>query len=338
MNRLEKILQLIAQYKNDLTDEYKPHYCDSAFCNPQTIRQLRLSGQYPGVEDNDEIYLCNYRQYHICNANECHCSTCPISGACYGASLFSSYSPQDQRTWNVGPEDDDTPVLRPMPGWEHTIQAEPSVEPAQKRFRANTSEVRNRVETLIERFLYGQERVKINHEFDEQKDKNSRRKKEAYVNQCVKHNRPVNLLEICMMNDHEDSLGAPLEILEKDMQVVHYLTFIVLQVYEIVQRYGGINGTQGQGKVDVVSVTVATLYYMRKGYVLDDVTILPVNDLLREHLPIMNYLPKFGVEKRKLLKGEKVVKYSYSEALKQGVDIHELCLRHYEEGPQFQAL
>lgn len=317
MDQVKNILDQIAEYKGDLTDSYKPHSCSRNFCNPQTLFQLTRFG-------NDVIYLCKFRQYHICDESHCHCASCPISGICWGTNMYSSYASDDHRTWNVSAEMDDDPVVYVMPGYEVSLQN--VVQPAEEvvfTSKLNKMDATGKIEQVLEKLLYSPKRKTINEDYHKQKDKALYRERDAYIVACARDSKPVNRVHLSMIADRHQSNQAPLTILERDDRLVSHLVDCVLQVCETVERYS----QQTQSKICVISIALGVLYTMRQGYSLDNVTLIPMSPLLRDHLPIMNHLSKFGLEKQKYTKGHQLIVFAYDNALRQGAELRDLCIR-----------
>lgn len=317
MDQVKSVLLEIAQYKGDLTDSYKPHSCNRNYCNPQSLFNLIRRG-------NDTVYLCKYRQYHICDQQHCHCALCPISGVCWGTQLYSSYASDDHRTWNVTADADEDPNVYIMPGYEHTGPSPAPVAQEQAFVsKLNRMDASDKVEQVVEKLLYSHKRVTINEEYYKQKDKALQRERDAYIVQCVRQGVPVNRVHLTMIADRHQSNQAPMAILERDSALVSHLVDSVLQVCEIVERYS----QQTQSKICVTSIALGVLYTMRQGLVLENVTLIPMSPLLRDHLPIMNHLSKFGLEKQKYTKGHQLIVFAYDSAVRQGVELRDLCLR-----------
>lgn len=329
MKKVNETLLLIVQYKNDMTDMYKPHFCSRSYCNPETLYHLTRKG-------DQTIFLCKFRQYHICDESHCHCASCPISGICWGTEMFSSYASDDFRTWNVGAEEDDDPTVYIMPGYEPKVQNVANIPYQPEVFvsKLNRSDASAKVEQVIEKLLYSPMRSTLNDEYYKQKDKVLNRERDAYISHCVALQRPVNRIQLTMISDRHDSGQPPLHLLERDQSFISYLVNCVLQVCETVERYG----RQAQSKVCVISITLGVLYTMRQGYALDGISLLPMIPLLRDHLPIMNHLSKFGLEKQKYTKGHQMIVYSYDVALRKGVSIAELSLRPVDSDLKLQKL
>lgn len=326
---MQKVLDILKQYKHDLLDETHGHVCNRKYCNPQNHEQLVFLGLCPPhLRPDTSIYLCKYRQYHVCDYEHCHCDVCPISGACYGTGGFSSYDYNDPRTRQSRPDVDDQLNLHVLSGSIiHPIfdDDDDSDEPATKRSKITmvASEVRKRIEGHVETLLYGKERKKINSDFMSQHEKACTREKDIYIGKCRLDQVPPNQIALHMINDRYKRVQMPLVILDMDQSILTYYTNVVMQIYELVQRYSSDNG---QGKVCIASVTLGVLYLMRTSYQIDGITLIPLDRFMQENLPSMNELPRFGFDKKRYTRGSKLITFSYGLALKKGVDIRKLCL------------
>ncbi len=187
----------------------------------------------------------------------------------------------------------------------------------------NKLDARGKAEQLIDKLLFSDYRRKINEEHETSRDKTNERERVAYVTSCAKQRVPVDLIHLEQITDRVRVGRQRLAILERDAEFVEHLVHVVLHVCEIVERYG----TQAQTKLCIDSLTLATLYMMQKGYARDGVSLLPRSPLLCYHLPIMNHLSKFRVEKNKFTKGEQHILFSYDAALRQGISLADLCVR-----------
>ena len=94
-----------------------------------------------------------------------------------------------------------------------------------------------------------------------------------------------------------------------------------MHIYRLVQRCD-----EEHTKSSIQAITVGTLYVMRQGYksVDADVTILPLDPYLAQHLPIMNQLPRFGIEKNSFTKGQRLIHFTLDKAFSTGIPVDEI--------------
>jgi hypothetical protein len=283
-------LQNARQYE---TLSYKTHMCSDSICKPQNETTLKkrglLSSTTPYVT-NDRIFVCIYGTIHECTPNTCmNNNTCPISGLSDGVVIeYNSYDPNDSRTWN---------------------------KEKYKRKQISLTDVYEKAKDLIETLLYSHHRTQINDKWKKQQLKLCNKEKNACINPHV----PINLIQLAMIQCKYDCKTLPLEILERDEERINYYTYMVIQMYEKIQKYNS-------DKLCIESVTLGVLYKMKQGFKIDSVIIIPIDIYLVEHLPQMNDLPKFSIDKRKFTKGEKWITYTIEQAQKSGKNLQEIAL------------
>lgn len=324
-DQVKSVLNTIEQFKGDLTDSFRPHGCNRNYCNPQSLFDLTRKG-------NQTIFLCKYRQYHICDEDHCHCVSCPISGICYGTNLYSAHDSGDQRAWYARTDADDDPTVYPMPGY-FAVEEPKSTQQEQPTFtsKLNKNDASEKIEQIVENLLYSPKRTTINEDHFKQRDKMMQRERDACIASYAQQKKPVNRVHLSMIADRHLSQRPLLVILERDAQLVSHLVDFVLQVCEIVERYT-------KHKICVTSVTLGVLYMMRQGHTLEGVTLLPMNPQLRDYLPTMNQLSKFGIEKRKLTSGQTMIVFAYDTAIRNGVELRDLCVKFHDTNLNMKAL
>lgn len=314
---MDKILRELEEKKSDLLNEHHYHECTRKYCNPTGI---------------GNIYLCKYRQIHVCTENECVLvvdGVCPISGACYGAMGYGNYDPNDNRTWYSKGLINDEPLITKKPDYlpVRGIVPVPSSsvparvaggDPPAPRV-VNEREVYNKIETYVEELLYSNERAKINAMAAAANKKNSTREKDAYIARCRANDEPINWLMMDMIANSFGYVEQPLQIMPLSRNTVARYSDAVLQMYKIVQSFI-------PERVCVESITLAVLYTMRVGYTVNDVQIFPADEFLRENLPEMNELGRFKFERHKFTNGETQITFAYNEAERRGIDISQLIV------------
>ena len=185
-----KVAQRLVELRTDMMlDSYHVHMCDHTYCQPQTEQQLTGDKLADGT-----VFLCKFGQFHICDFQHCQCSTCPISGICYGhGGGYSSYDAGDFRTWEPAQEHEEVPTFFVLEGL--TVAAEPK-QKHQKLFHTKNGNILKRAEQVVETLLYSQERNKINSEHSARQKKARAREKDNYVTQCKKRNQLPNMIDI----------------------------------------------------------------------------------------------------------------------------------------------
>jgi hypothetical protein len=279
----------------------KPNHhtvCSLHTCNPENESALRHRGlipkDYPLIT-NDRIYVCNYGVVHECDELTCMNNTvCPISGLSDGfIPTYSSYDKHDSRTW------------------EKNIKY--------KRKNITDDEVYEKAEFLVDTMLYSKEhRTKINEKWKKQQLNACKNEK----NTSLKPNLPINLIQLAMIHSKYDGKTLPLELLDYDQQKITYYVNLIAQIYKKVQLYN-----PGE-KICIESITLGLLYKMKQGIKMDDITVIPVDIFLVEHLPLMNDLPSC-IDKRKFTKGEKWITMTIDKSRKAG-DLFSLEEKHVD--------
>ena len=277
------------------------HICSHEYCKPENESSLKKRGLIPKetpMVTNDSVFVCIYGNIHECSEYTCMNNTiCPISGLSDGhPSNYSSYNRKDPRTF----------IKDPI---KH------------KRKRLTDDELYEKAENLVEIILYSNCREKINEKFKRQQVKLCNKEKNAYTKEFY----PVNLPQLAMVQCKYDSKTVPLEILKRDPQRIEYYTFMIVQMYKKINQYI-------DDKLCIESITLGLLYKMKQGLKIDGIIIIPIDLYLVEHLPVMNDLPVFNIDKRKFTKGEQWINYSIEQARKQGVSLQDIALeeRHIE--------
>ena len=313
------VAKRVADLRTDMVlEQYHAHMCQKNYCFPQTEQHILNT-----AKANSSVFLCRVGQVHICDFDHCHCNVCPISGACYGhGGGWSSYDPTDPRTWETQRTvvEDDFPTFFALEG---LAPEEPAVLVKKRRtHHQNNTSVLKRAEQVVETLLYSQERNKINIEYTQRQKKACTREKDAYVTQCKKCKQLPNMLVLDEINNRYKYDKPPLTIVKTDVERVAYYTDVISQVYQLVQRYTGGDAQ----KVCIASVAIATLYKMRQSFQLEEVTLLPRDQYLVDHLPGTNDLPRFNLDKKRFTAGEKLIEFAYDMAIKKGTPLTELQL------------
>lgn len=309
MNNTEKFLKQLEAQKTDLLNEYHTHECSRDYCNPEHI---------------EHVYLCKYRQIHICLPDTCdlvHDGVCQLSGACYGPSGYSTYDHNDNRTWY---ENMDHSVPKQNQLFLKTtveIANHPTTttHPPVRRHISNKETIK-RIERYIECLLYSPERAKMNAEHAKQQEKKANRAKDIYINRCIADNVPANIIELMIIEQQYSMVDLIIEVLPFNEALITHYTLLVLRMHEIVQQYS-------EEKICLESLTLGTLYYMRQGLNCGGVEVIPLDPFLIKHLPEMNDLRRFGFDKKKYTRGEKWITYTYECATKKKDDLKKLKVK-----------
>lgn len=266
-------------YQARLKELYPPvsHECSSRYCDPQNETALIRRGLLQGPPQCPEfLYLCKFGQVHACDESVCMVEeACRVSGLTMGVvNEYSSYDPNDSRTW----------------GTESAPEGGASVpHPRRKRKRP---ERYTQAENLIETLLFtSAPRKRVISEWNRQRDRNAKKYKNAHVLSCVEKRVPINMIRLAMI-EHKYRVACPTKPhVERDMDRLHQYVMEVCNMCERVAYH------HPDEKICTESVALAYLYKKRQGS----------DPYLAENLPYLNDLVKFGVDRKKLGRGEKLI-------------------------------
>ena len=277
-----------------------PHNCSIQFCDPLNATGLIKRGlmvsssHYP-----DNLYICKYGQVHECLPATCMAAeVCPVSGASYGViEEYDFYDPDDARTW-----------AKPGAPNNPTVKRTSAIDPYDRAFG------------MIDTILYSTHREHVHREWVTQQKKRAKKEKDHYAGECRTTHVPVNLIKLLMIESHAGSNSSGgLSILKRDVDVISRYAGYAVQVYRNVQTYV-------REKISIEAITLAVLYKMQQGMIVNDVTIIPLERFLLEHLPLINDLPKFKINKKLYTAGERLIFLMLENAHKQGKTDEELAI------------
>lgn len=262
------------------------HLCTHEFCQPENGVNLFKRGLLPPGHYPEDLFLCKYGQFH-----QCSLSDCMDNGYCpiSGMSDGLIYDCRD--------------YIRSNP---KTFVVKHESAPKKD----------DRVETLIETILYSEYRKKINELWWKKQMKLCKKEKDSRIEES----RPINLILSAMIESTYRAQKPPLVILEFNQATVRYYTQVILQMYEHVQKL------IGEDRVQQDAIALGTLYKMQQGIRVDDTVILPVDRFLVDHLPLINDLPQFKLDKRKFTRGEKLISQMIDNAKKKQVPLNEIAV------------
>jgi len=312
------------------THHQQKHQCSSQFCNPQSEVDIQKQKNLPITDTMSyNLFVCDLGAVHLCTVSECELygstqdQTCPVSGIQW-ASIVSNYSKNDSRTWyNKGTEMSDPKAIQNGPR-QH----------AKKQNFYSESMIKNTTETLINLLLYSHTRLDRNQAAANDHIDQSQNAMNTYA----KH-RKNELKQMCYktdlyrLNAHYCSQQLPLRILEIDLSRIEYYVHVVLQLWHICQKFYihpinrtfNNNGNEIKNRLTPEVVALGVLYSMRQGITIQGVDLLPKDNYL-ENLPIIIDLSFFGVDKKKVTKGNKILLTSYNNAIDAGQRIIDLVL------------
>jgi hypothetical protein len=264
---------------------YRPHNCSAQECDPQNQLTLIKRGLCPVPYDPlcQDMYICKYGVIHECSRNGCLLEGfCPVSGASSNFDReLNDYNPDDNRTWASS----------------GLVRHNDLSSQSQSSIATIATATRDRAEYIIDTLLYSPVRQKIIDQWNQARNKRVKKEKTAYVSSCESY--PVNLVHLAMIETIH-SRHHSLSILDKDQRVIDHYVHLVMRMYDNIQKVM-------VGKIDIDSVTLGVLYKMQHGISVDGEQMIQIDPFLAEHLPLQNDLPKFGIEKTKYTKGEKLI-------------------------------
>lgn len=255
-----------------------PHAeCKTQYCDPQNEQTLIRRGKLAGPALTTHVYLCKLGQLHVCHAAEC-CALgpCPVSGMHQGPEyVTASYDKHDSRTWE-------------------------SHMPLTAAKRVSTKEsVQSKIETLVSNLLYSHAvRQSVAASMSSATAALARRRRAHYLQQCEQTRTPVNLATLASLTP---MVATTMNTIRYDPEVVARYTDRVLRFAE---------QCNVSDKSSVEALTLAVLYKMQQG--MNEA--LPLDPFLVRHLPPVNELARFKVDKRKLKKGEKMLMALFNKA------------------------
>lgn len=269
-----------------------PHECTSSYCDPQNELTLIRRGLLKGPAVLPEhLYLCRYGEFHSCSEDACMAEgPCRVSGASMGViPEYNSYDPQNPKTWGVE-------------------------EP-----RASTADVvYERVENIIENLLYSHVRERIEKQTQSSREKLYKKYIGVYKEECREQGIPVNLVHVAMLEPERDSHTRKLV---RDPERISDYVHLVLRLLEHVQRLA-----HGDENICIETLTVGLLYKMQQGCIIDGIALVPRDVYLASYLPLGNDLPKFGIQKTKIVTGDNLIMRMYEQAQKRGMSVSEIAL------------
>jgi hypothetical protein len=234
---------------------------------------------------------------------------CPISGTCYGPEGYSSYDAGDARTWYSKPQSEVRPVRI-------------TIRKRVKRRRIPMKRIAGMLEEIVVRLLFeGGPREKTNQQYQAIAHQKHNKLVEAYKLNAALKRVPLNAIDLLIF---QDNTSYPcLHVLEYDFNRVFYYKNIMTHVFQLCRNYVLDVDPQQQY---IENIGIGVLYSMRNGVSREDVTFLPKDEFLCIHLPMINDLTHFRIDKHRITTGEKLVNYIYNEALKSVTHQSELML------------
>jgi hypothetical protein len=321
--RLPQILHRLRQFKSDMAPQQSMHHrCGSGTCNPQSEPDLVSNPM------SSNVYLCRFGTHHVCSQSSCRLysetreQTCPISGIQY-EQLYSSYNKNDPKTWNARAE---AGLL--SAGTTGKKRAKKSKSPAD----VPISQVKERSGVIVEKLLFSWERTLLNQKYQTKLAAEARKERELYVQERSECRQMPHLVSLVTITAKAQSAHPPpMTIFEPNPLLVQHYIAIVAQVWRMLID----NSYTSEPRMDIETVTLGTLYWMRTGLRIEeaDVVVLPKDDFLLHHLPALPDLSDFGYDRGRVTHGLRLIQQTCMETQHKSLDMSHLSLK-FEDLPR----
>lgn len=270
-----------------------PHICSRAYCDPQNEVNLVSRGL---VDDNKSmtchIFICKYGQIHTCDRYTCMAEgVCAVSGLVeHNFQEYADYDKHNAKTWA-------------KPG--NNL----ATAPPPKRLKIDEE----RIEYIIDTLLYSEERVKICQDLQTTTAKACRKECVNYEKLCALNKVPINMIVLGEIVSRY-AKPQPLEILIRDQARIDFYAGVVKHFLRFLPE-----------KVNLDAVVIGTLYCMQQGITIDNIEVLPLDPFLLHNLPLMNDIPRFGLDKKRFTMGQKVLIRLIEQTQKKGQNLHTIA-------------
>lgn len=332
--------------RGSLSDVRQTHTCDPSHCQPENESMIC---EPPYLASN--VFVCKFGSVHLCSADtctlyaSCERNTCPISGFQFGCEI-SSYSKHDYRTWRNPHAEKQAIGVSSTP---HTAQwllggkeAEPvfavPAPPPPKRKRAysrqmSEQDAKEAASSLVKLLLYSRQRRDCIARFKERHRQQGEEAKRTYIATQREMGQLPYVTDVYRLMAHYQGQVVPMKEYEFNENTHNYYTFIITQVWDIVQRFHvPLQQKRYEGDVEMVprldftAIALGTLYLMRNGVQKAHTELLPADRFLMMNLPTINTLVEFGIEKSAVTKGDLLITQAYDNAIAEGAAVSEISL------------
>lgn len=206
--------------------------------------------------------------------------------------------------------------------------------------RASSAEaVRKRAQHMVELLLHSSCRNALNKKAYARYQKEANDARDTYLKTCKERGQWGFVTDIYRVVANKLSQPLPLVIFNYNEAVLSYYVDVICQVWGIIVRYYvhpklkqfDEEGAEIVPKIDVDSVCIGVLYNMRYGYKYGETWLLPRDEFLFCHLPLINDLAEFqGISKPKYTKGTAILTNTYENAVSTNIPLNEISIS--EEG------
>jgi len=331
---LEQIIRRLERAKRvsgDIIDMPTDHICSKEFCNPENEKDLISRGFLAGPPTSTDIYLCRYRNHHVCTENECRNidnGVCRISGACYGnPGGYSSYSKTDYRTWHQEFRHNEQLQQLKITANPTIFSVDDNNKPDEPRKRKKRKKKKNpkviwrryklAAQKIVTCLLYSHTRQTINDRAYKQSLKMMEKQIQMYIKSCNQERQVVNIINIMLLQNKYKNIDKKLEILEYQQNVIDKYVDVIMQTYLNVKKYY-------TESFKFQTIAIGALYEMRQGYELENIILFPSDCFLLYNLPTINDIPAFGFKKANITRGKWIIQIAYNTAVESGVAIGDI--------------
>jgi hypothetical protein len=158
--------------------------------------------------------------------------------------------------------------------------------------------------------------------------------KNTYILQRHKTRQLPYLTDIYRLMGYFTSQALPLLEFEYDESLHNYYVNVIHQIWVLALKYYvppdekefDEEGVEIAPRLDLMDVSLGTLYLMRQGLIRDGVVLLPRDEFLLVSLPLIHEMSYFEINKKKITKGNSIIMDMYNNAIGAGALPEELAL------------
>lgn len=346
-------LRVLKEKRKTLTDSRQQHVCDPNLCAPESEASLQAPNP---IACN--IFMCRYGSVHLCTEDHCKLyggvpgNICPVSGLQHSSIDASSYDKHKPHTWYRQQEErrsniqtmtarflltgnDDEIMVKE----ERLTVIREEVVKRKKRTaytkQISEEEANTEAGRIVKLLLYSPERRIFIEKCIQRNLQLGEEAKAQYVRQQLyeEHQLPY-ACDMYLYKAYQSSRPLPLKEFAFDPDLHRYYVFVIMQVWQMVQRFHVPRNQKqyDEDHIEIVprlnfpAIALATLYLMRKGHRQNNIQLLPADDFLLLNLPHVNIYGEFGLEKSLVTIGDKLITGAYENALQDNTPIADIVL------------
>ena len=336
------LLRLRAGKEVDIKTCEETHICDATTCVPESEAMLVARGALSAPSLTCNVFLCNVGCVHICTQDSCSLyhsfanGTCPVSSFQFGINV-SSYSKDDYRTWKNPRAEHQLGVRRLLPNGQA-----PDPVPAPKKRRKvhgrqlSEEDARAKASKMVKLLIYSKYRRDRIDQAIERNRQEGINAKHTYVREQHSAGQLPYVPDLYRVGASFSSREVSMKEFAYNEHTHNYYVFVILHVWNVLQRFHvprrdkRFSDPESQceivPRIDFESVSLGTLYAMRKGVIKRGTELLPCDNFLLLNLPSINELTYFGLEKSLVTKGDKLISAAYDNAFGDGASIGDIVI------------